>query len=232
MDLLTNRKQKADVCHLPVFWTHYHPELHRAVYYSHTCTLCTPVTAPPATPPLSWPSLWMIPQFKASQRRMMSHPIGTLSQLASWFTENNLEFIVDKTVEIVVGFHKESTSWSCVLINNAVVKEVGSLLGTTVSSNLKWEINYSISIIKRTHQSRTHLRLHPQFTHHCVIPSIVHTPLNRASRLTGLEPVSIKELHDARARNRARNHQTPEQLYSFQPQPTLHHPSPFIISKK
>ena len=72
----------------------------------------------------------------------MSQPTG----------ENDLELNVSKTKEMVFDFRKKKTPLAPLIIAGKVVEEVKSFkfLGTTISSDLKWDEN-CISVIKKAH---------------------------------------------------------------------------------
>ena len=74
---------------------------------------------------------------------------GEVERLAGWCSENDLELNVSKTKEK----RKKKTPLVPLTIAGEVVEEVRSFkfLGTTISSNLKWDENFS-SAIKKAHQ--------------------------------------------------------------------------------
>ena len=83
----------------------------------------------------------------------MSQPTGVkLRGLAGWCSENDLELNVSKTKEMVFDFRKK-TPIVPLTIAGEVVEEVKSFkfLGTTISSDLKWDENFS-SAIKKARQ--------------------------------------------------------------------------------
>ena len=157
----------------------------------------------------------------------------TVSQLAAWCTRNNLELNTNKTVEMVMDFRRHPPSHPPLLINSSAVQVVSSvkLLGTTITSDLKWE-THSSKVIKRAHQRMFFLRLlrkmnvSPKVRSHfyrATIESVLtssitvwypassaHTKnrleriVRTASRLTGLEQEPVCVLHDGRSRQRAR----------------------------
>ena len=83
-----------------------------------------------------------------------------MSQLVPWCTHNNLELNIDKMVELVMDFRRHSPLHLPLLINNIAVQMVDSVkfLGTTITSDLKWETNSS-KVIKQVHQRMFFLRL-------------------------------------------------------------------------
>ena len=84
---------------------------------------------------------------------------GEVERLAGWFSENDLELNVSKTKEMVFDFRKKKTPLVPLTIAGEVVEEVRSFkfLGTTISSDLKWDENFS-SAIKKAHQRLFFLR--------------------------------------------------------------------------
>ena len=76
-----------------------------------------------------------------------------VERLAGWCSENDLELNVSKTKEMVFDFRKKNTPLVPLTIAGEVVEEVRSFkfLGTTISSDLKWDENFS-SAIKKAHQ--------------------------------------------------------------------------------
>ena len=83
-----------------------------------------------------------------------------MSPLEAWCTRNNLELNIDKTVELVMDFHRHSPSHLPLLINNTAVQMVDSVkfLDTTITSDLKWETHLS-KVTKQAHQRMFFLRL-------------------------------------------------------------------------
>ena len=80
---------------------------------------------------------------------------------------NDLELNVSNTKEMVFDFRKKKTPLVPLTIAGEAVEEVRSFkfLGTTISSDLKWDENFS-SAIKKAHQRLFFLRQHypaPQF---------------------------------------------------------------------
>ena len=84
---------------------------------------------------------------------------GKVERLAGWCSENDLKLNVSKTKEMVLDFRKKNTPLFPLTIAGEVVEEVKSLkfLGTTISSDLKWDENFS-SAIKKAHQRLFFLR--------------------------------------------------------------------------
>ena len=84
---------------------------------------------------------------------------GEVERLAGWCSENDLELNVSKTKEMVFDFRKKKTPLVPLTITGEVVEEVRSFkfLGTTISSDLKWDENFS-SAIKKAHQRLFFLR--------------------------------------------------------------------------
>ena len=77
---------------------------------------------------------------------------GEVERLAGWCSENDLELNVSKTKEMVFDFRKKKTPLVPLTIAGEVVEEVRSFkfLGTTISSDLKWDENFSSAIKKPT----------------------------------------------------------------------------------
>ena len=84
---------------------------------------------------------------------------GEVERLAGWCSENDLELNVSKTKEMVFDFRKKKTPIVPLTIAGKVVEKVKSFkfLGTTISSDLKWDKNFS-SAIKKAHQRLFFLR--------------------------------------------------------------------------
>ena len=78
---------------------------------------------------------------------------GEVERLAGWCSENDLELNVSKTKEMVFDFRKKKTPLVPLTIAGEVVEEVKSFkfLGTTISSDLKWDESFSFAI-KKAHQ--------------------------------------------------------------------------------
>ena len=71
-----------------------------------------------------------------------------VNKLISWCNDNNLELNVNKTKEMIVDFRrKKSSPPSPQVIDGRTVEIVQhfKFLGSTISSNLKWELNVVIS---------------------------------------------------------------------------------------
>ena len=85
---------------------------------------------------------------------------GEVERLAGWCSENDLVLNVSKTKKkMVFDFRKKKTPLVPLAIAGKVVKKVKSFkfLGTTISSDLKWDENFS-SAIKKAHQRLFFLR--------------------------------------------------------------------------
>ena len=89
---------------------------------------------------------------------------GEVERLAGWCSENDLELNVSKTKEMVFDFRKKKkrekkTPLVPLTIAGEVVEEGKSFkfLGTTISSDLKWDENFS-SAIKKAHKRLFFLR--------------------------------------------------------------------------
>lgn len=83
-----------------------------------------------------------------------------VSSLAEWCTINNLSLNISKTKEMVVDFRsKNIKSLQPLAIKDKTVEWVESFrfLGTTISSNLKWNLNVS-QIVKKAQQRLFFLR--------------------------------------------------------------------------
>ena len=85
--------------------------------------------------------------------------LGEVERLAGWCSENDLELNVSKTKEMVFDCKKKKTPLVPLAIAGEVVEKVKSFkfLGTTISSDLKWDENFS-SAIKKAHQRLFFLR--------------------------------------------------------------------------
>ena len=73
-----------------------------------------------------------------------------VEQLVSWCKDNDLELNVKKTKEIIVDFRKSKSPTTPLNINGEDVEIVEDFkfLGTTISSNLKWESNARLAAKK------------------------------------------------------------------------------------
>ena len=74
-----------------------------------------------------------------------------VNKLISWCNDNNLERSVNKTKEMIVDFRrKKSSPPSPLVIDGRTVEIVQHFkcLGSTISSNLKWELNV-VNIVKK-----------------------------------------------------------------------------------
>ena len=83
-----------------------------------------------------------------------------VNKLISWCNDNNLELNVHKTKEIIVDFRrKKSSPPSPLVIDGRTVEIVQNFkfLGSTISSNLKWELNV-VNIVKKAQQRLYFLR--------------------------------------------------------------------------
>ena len=84
---------------------------------------------------------------------------NSVETLAGWCSENDLELNMSKTKEMVFDFRKKKMPLVSLTIAGVVVEKVKSFkfLGTTISSDLKWDENIS-SAIKKAHQRLFFLR--------------------------------------------------------------------------
>ena len=83
-----------------------------------------------------------------------------VNKLISWCSDNNLELNVNKTKEMIVDFRrKKSSPPSRLVIDGRTVEIVQhfKFLGSTISSNLKWELNV-VNIVKKAQQRLYFLR--------------------------------------------------------------------------
>ena len=77
-----------------------------------------------------------------------------VNKLISWCNDKNLELNVHKTKEMMVDFRrKKSSPPSPIVIDGRTVEIVQhfTFLGSTISSNLKWELNV-VNIVKKVQQ--------------------------------------------------------------------------------
>ena len=77
-----------------------------------------------------------------------------VNKLIGWCNDNNLELNVNKTKEMIVDFRrKESSPPSPLVIDGRTVEIVQhfKFLGSTISSNLTWELNV-VNIVKKALQ--------------------------------------------------------------------------------
>ena len=83
-----------------------------------------------------------------------------VNKLTSWCNDNNLELNVNETKEMIVDFkRKKSSPPSPLVIDGRTVEIVQhfKFLGSTISINLKWELN-AVNIVKKAHQRLYFLR--------------------------------------------------------------------------
>ena len=83
-----------------------------------------------------------------------------INKLISWCNDNNLELIVNKTKEMIVDFRRKKPSPPSPLVIDGRTVEIVQhfkFLGSTISSNLKWELNV-VSIVKKAQQRLYFLR--------------------------------------------------------------------------
>ncbi|KAK2167160.1 hypothetical protein NP493_1287g01002 [Ridgeia piscesae] len=83
-----------------------------------------------------------------------------VNKLISWCNDNNLELNVNKTKEIIVDFRtKKSSPPSPLVIDDRTVEIVQyfKCIGSTISSNHKWELNV-VNIVKKAQQRLYFLR--------------------------------------------------------------------------
>ena len=80
-----------------------------------------------------------------------------MNKLFGWCSENNLELNVNKTKEMIVDFRRKKSS--PILIDGRTVEIVQhfKFLDSTISDNLKWELN-SDTIVKKAHMRLYFLR--------------------------------------------------------------------------
>lgn len=83
-----------------------------------------------------------------------------VSQLTAVCLLHNLEINNNKTVELVMDFRKHPPSLSPLYMNNSAVQVMQSVkfIGTTITSDLRWE-RHSTKTIKRAHHRIFFLRL-------------------------------------------------------------------------
>ncbi|KAK3567274.1 hypothetical protein QTP86_015798, partial [Hemibagrus guttatus] len=82
-----------------------------------------------------------------------------IEQLAAWYSLNNLELNMLKTVEMIVDFRRNTPALPPLTIMNSTVPTVESFrfLGTTISQDLKWDTHID-AIIKKAQQRLYFLR--------------------------------------------------------------------------
>ena len=83
-----------------------------------------------------------------------------VNKLISWCNDNNLELNINKTKEMIVDFmRKKSSPPSPLVISGRTVEIVQQFkfLDSTISSNLKWELNV-VNIVKKAQQRLYFLR--------------------------------------------------------------------------
>ena len=77
-----------------------------------------------------------------------------MNKLISWCSENNLELNVNKTKQIIVDFRRKKASPIYLLLIDGWTVEIAQhfkFLVSTISNNLKWELNTDI-IVKKAQQ--------------------------------------------------------------------------------
>ncbi|KAM8899174.1 uncharacterized protein AB9W97_009747 [Spinachia spinachia] len=86
--------------------------------------------------------------------------------LVTWYSQNNLELNVLKTVEMVVDFRKNSILSSPITLCDSPVPAVDSFsfLGSIITQDLKWELNISF-ITNKAQQRMFFLRQLKKFKH-------------------------------------------------------------------
>ena len=83
-----------------------------------------------------------------------------VNKLISWCNDKNLELNISKTKELIVDFRRQKSSPpSPLVIDGRTVEIVHHLkfLGSTISNNLKWELNV-VNIVKKAQQRLFFLR--------------------------------------------------------------------------
>jgi len=88
-----------------------------------------------------------------------SSPPTEIDHLVTWCGQNNLDLYALKTVEMVVDFLKNSAPPAPITLCDSPVDDVESFrfLGTTVTQDLRWELNIS-SITKKAQQRMRQLK--------------------------------------------------------------------------
>ena len=131
---------------------------------THLCLWSSAVTSSPHPhPPSHQTGLWSSAVASSSLEDLIHNSESAYrdeaERLAGWCSENDLELNVSKTKEMVFDFRKKKTPLVPLTIAGEVVEEVRSFkfLGTTISSDLKWDENFS-SAIKKAHQRLFFLR--------------------------------------------------------------------------
>ena len=71
-----------------------------------------------------------------------------INKLISWCNDNNLELNVNKTKEIIGDFRRKKSSPPLPLVIDGRTVEI-KFLGSTISSNLKWELKVFLILSKR-----------------------------------------------------------------------------------
>ena len=92
-----------------------------------------------------------------------SEYLDQVNKLISWCNDNNLELNVNKTKEMIVDFRRKKSSppspLKLIVIDGRTVEIVQDFkfLGSTISSNHKWEMNVD-NIVKNVQQRLYFLR--------------------------------------------------------------------------
>ena len=103
--------------------------------------------------------IWLITNSNESEYR------DQVNKLISWCNDNKLELNVNKTKEMIVDFRRKKSSPSSPLVIDGRTVEIVQhfkLLGSTISSNLKWELNVD-TIVKKAQQRLYVLRMLTSF---------------------------------------------------------------------
>ena len=79
--------------------------------------------------------------------------------LAMWCRDNNLSLNVIKTKEMIAGYKKRRTEYAPILIEGAVVEQIGSFkfLGVHTTNKLTWS-KHTKTVVKRSRQNLFSLR--------------------------------------------------------------------------
>jgi len=83
-----------------------------------------------------------------------------VNKLISWCNDNDMELNVNETKEMIVDFRTKKSSPHSPLVVDGRTGEIVQLfkfLGSTISSNFKWELNF-VNIIKKVQQRLYFLR--------------------------------------------------------------------------
>ncbi|KAK3559821.1 hypothetical protein QTP86_020993, partial [Hemibagrus guttatus] len=122
-----------------------------------------------------------------------------VEQLAVWCSHNNLELNTLKTVEMIVDFRRNPPALPPLTIMDSTVSAVESFkfLGTTISQDLKWDIQID-SIVKKA-QQRLYFLCQPATASKSDLKRLQRT-VRTAERIIGVHPPNFQDLYNSRVK--------------------------------